>query len=295
MELFLDAYTLDCPAHDRVRYLIFQHERATRDHIQGYVEFNAPTRLNAVKTIFGCPKMHLETRRGSRDQARNYCQKEEGRVQGPWEWGNWERGGSGKRNDLSEVAELARNGTGILEIAEKFPATFIRNHRGIRELKFLFDQEKSRVRNREISVVVITGPTGVGKTHLVFDYCSRNNIPLFKLDEGAGGTLWYDGYSGESALLLDDYYGWIPYGNFLKVLDKYPFRCPIKGGHVWAAWEFIFITSNKPPEQWYKKGFPDALKRRITCWYVMDEQHQLHLGNSAMFSEEDTQIEFVFD
>lgn len=75
-----------------IRYVCWQLERAPdtgRLHLQGYVEFFKPQRLRAAQQALRAPTAHLEKRRGTRDQARDYCRKEESRVQGPWEAGKW--------------------------------------------------------------------------------------------------------------------------------------------------------------------------------------------------------------
>lgn len=77
---------------------VYQLERgeAGTEHIQGYVEFNGNKTLNGLKRLLN--RVHWETRRGTRDQAYQYCRKEDTRVQPPHEWGDWEVG-RGARTD----------------------------------------------------------------------------------------------------------------------------------------------------------------------------------------------------
>lgn len=53
----------------------------------------------------------------------------------------------------------------------------------------------------------------------------------------------------------------------LNVLDSKPFKCQIKGGHTWAQWEKVYITSNKNYNEWYPSKNEgeeiEPLKRRI--------------------------------
>ncbi|AXH76748.1 MAG: putative viral replication protein [Cressdnaviricota sp.] len=83
----------ELPLNAKVRYLVFQHERASTtgsDHLQGYVEFTAPTRVTQAQRLLGLPEnTHFESRKGSRTSARDYCKKEDTRVSGPWEHGEW--------------------------------------------------------------------------------------------------------------------------------------------------------------------------------------------------------------
>lgn len=65
--------------------------------------------------------------------------------------------------------------------------------------------------------------------------------------------------------MFDDFYGWIPWGQFLRLLDGYRMNLQIKGGFVPKNWDRVIITSNKKVEDWYNRfGEYDALLRRIT-------------------------------
>jgi len=87
------VFTLNNPLHAKLAmpdggtYLVWQLESGKQGtvHLQGYVEFAKN------KTLAGCkkwlPSAHWEQRRGTAVQARDYCQKEESRVDGPWELG----------------------------------------------------------------------------------------------------------------------------------------------------------------------------------------------------------------
>lgn len=93
------------------RYLVYQTEtceKTGRPHQQAYVEFKKALHFGVVKAIFG-NDAHLEGRRGTRDEARKYCMKEDTRMPGtePIELGEWvdeaERGENAKREDLNEA------------------------------------------------------------------------------------------------------------------------------------------------------------------------------------------------
>lgn len=101
--------------HPSIRYVIFQHEKVSHDHFQGYIELKSCfRRTSLVKAIPKLRGAHLAGRLGTRDEARNYCRKEETRVAGPWEKGSFDSGGQGKRSDCSSyatrVVELAKAG-----------------------------------------------------------------------------------------------------------------------------------------------------------------------------------------
>ena len=63
------------------RYLIAQLEKAPktdRIHIQGYIEFSEKKSIREIRKLL--PGIHLEKRKGTRQQARDYCKKQETKV-----------------------------------------------------------------------------------------------------------------------------------------------------------------------------------------------------------------------
>ena len=93
------VFTLNCPKHfteeeffksydskellnrfqaGNIDYGIFQLERGGLDgrlHYQGYIEISTKTSMGKVKKLFDINFIHLEIRRGTQQQARDYCQK----------------------------------------------------------------------------------------------------------------------------------------------------------------------------------------------------------------------------
>ncbi len=248
--------------HDEVRYVVAQLERcptSDRLHLQGYIELRNPMRVPAASKIFGTYGPHLEPRRGSREQARDYCRKSESRVLGPFEHGTWKAGGQGKRADLAVVKEAVDSGTSLLTLWEDNFATMVSSYKAIERYRFLRESKQAGLRT--VHVHVYWGIPGSGKSHKAF----HSGGDVFVLSP-IRGSLWFDGYDSQPNLLIDDFYGWIPYYQLLRILDKYPYACPVKGGFTPAKWTNVFITSNSSPRQWYnEEKVPDqgALARRI--------------------------------
>lgn len=238
---------------DKVRYAVWQREVGAEGtpHLQGYMEFHRNQAFSACKKIL--PTAHWEPRQGTRDQARAYAMKEETREEGPWELGTWETE-QGKRSDLEAVAERLKQGATLREIAEEHPAQFIQFHKGFAALKSAIAQP----RQWKTNVIVRWGEPGSGKTKWVYD-----NFDIDQIYVKPPGD-WYDGYDGQPVVLIDDFYGDLKYTELLRLLDRYPMTVPVKGGFVNWAPRTIVITSNAPPEEWYKKiNDKRALLRRI--------------------------------
>lgn len=101
-----DAIYSELP-HSDVTFITFQEEvgeNGTR-HLQGYVELRRAQRLSWVRANISSDS-HWEIRRGTQEEAVNYCNKEETRVGGPYTYGTMAINQSGKRSDLDEVRRL---------------------------------------------------------------------------------------------------------------------------------------------------------------------------------------------
>lgn len=250
-------------------YQLERCPRTLREHLQGYIEYNAPRKFNAV--LKELPQSaHLELARGNRASNIAYCSKPDSRVEGPWcdDILNSTKG-QGHRSDLCEIGRQIVSGEiDECELATERPDLYIKYPRGIREL-FGISALRSKTHLRtSLNVQVIWGPAGTGKTRAAM----ADLHSTFLLDASNSDTLWFDGYQGETTLVVDDFYGWIRHGTLLRILDIYPYRCPLKGSHTYAAWTRVIITSNKHPSTWYER-FPwrddEPLKRRIhNIWEV---------------------------
>lgn len=245
--------------HQHFRYLVYQSEEGDKGtpHWQGYIEFKAPMRFNAVKLLLG-GRAHIETRRGTRTEARNYCMKEDSRIAGPWEHGDWNQE-PGKRSDLSEAADMLKTGSSMKQLAETMPAVFCRYFKGLKELQ----QMLTPARTGPVKVSLLYGVTGAGKTRAAM------GLPnVFKKD---GSDMWFDGYAGEEVLLIDDFAGSrsrITLSFMLNLMDQYPVRLPVKGSFTRLQANHIVVTSNIHPRLWYdysnREEHYKALKRRFT-------------------------------
>lgn len=247
-----------------IRYMCGQLERGEKTgalHWQVYVELKRPFRLKGLKDLIGCDSAHCEERAGTREAARNYCQKDETYISGRFEYGSWESGGQGARSDLIKFKDTIMTGADDYDIMMEHPECFIKYGRALDRIRAAVNERKSQ-RFRDIKVNVIVGATGVGKTRGIYD--KHGYTDVYTLTEQGGDVLWFDAYRGQPILLIDEFYGWIKYSMLLKILDGHPFHGQVKGGWTWANWELIYITSNKTPDGWYEFGVTPALARRIT-------------------------------
>lgn len=250
-----------------VKYIIYQLEHGEQGtpHLQGYIQLSRPQRMTWLqkitsKTAEGAvfhvfDRAHFIEAKGNADQNKTYCTKAVGRLDGPWELG--EASKQGERTDLKEAAEtLMRTG----DIRAIDPGVFLKYASGCLKLAALAPPP----RRDNLKVITIVGPTGIGKSYSVHDMYPD----IYVVNMGNSG-LWWDGYTGQEAVMFEEFKGQVQLQKMLQILDPYPLRLEIKGGLVPARFTVVFITSNYTPDKWYKNedGNRDAemqaLARRL--------------------------------
>lgn len=268
------CFTINNPVDDEpwhelpqgVVFICWQKERGEQgtEHLQGYVHFRRPVRASYVETFCG-GRAHLEPAHGTEQQCIDYCSKEDTRIAGPWQYGT--PTSQGQRSDLAEFSKAVLGGTKKRQLAEEYPATFLLHASAVDKLARLVKPPQ----REEMEVYLIWGTTGTGKTHSVYTLePGVFSVPAPTKD----GLLWFDGYDGEEAILLDDFEGGIPLKFLLRLLDKWPLAVPIKGGFVNAAWKRVWITSNQLWDTWYDwhtlgQENKNALQRRLTKIFAL--------------------------
>nr|CAI59918.1 replication-associated protein [Tomato yellow leaf curl China alphasatellite] len=117
-----------------VSYACWQEEESPttkRRHLQGYLQLKGKRTLNQVKSLFGDLKPHLEKQRARKtDEACDYCMKEETRVSGPFEFGDYCPSGSHRRRQRESVIRSP------VRMSEENPSVFRRVKAKIAEEEF---------------------------------------------------------------------------------------------------------------------------------------------------------------
>ncbi len=275
-----DFMTLIRANMPHLRYIVFQGEEAETGtpHYQGYMEFSSPIRLGRLRRV---KQMHYERRRGSRAQARDYAMKDDTRISGPWEHGQWTLGGQGARTDLIAFVADVKAGSNKRKMIDDHPMAMARYSRFYATIRSTIRP----VRTEDLTIRLNYGTTGTGKTRYAFDtYPDLFEIPL------SNGVMWFDGYDMHKTVLFDDFCGAaskVALDNVLKLWDRYPRQVPVKGEYVWWLPTTIIVTTNLHPRNWYtwegRECQYDALKRRITEVYLYTDGEDPQLQEKEEF------------
>lgn len=267
----------------QLEFLVMQLElgESKTPHFQFYAEFKGSKTLAYVKKVF--PGAHLEDRKGSRAQAIAYCVKEP-REDGPWwypkelkveEYDNK----PGKRTDIDKLYSAIKSGKRKRWLFENMTAPMFRHYRVYDRLRPLI---KPPMRDA-VEVILLYGDPGTGKSFHVYGDKGIDQQDVWTPPLGQGG--WYDGYDGQSIVVLDDFMGassHVTLSSLLRLLDRYSVQTPVKTAFTWFNPLKIYITSNYSPEKWYtflpnRKPSYFAICRRInvviTC---TKDEHGYH-------------------
>lgn len=249
-----EKHLIDSVDEGTLAYVIFGRETGDNGtpHLQGYCEFPKRVRFSTVKRVL--PRAHIEkTKAADPKKAIDYCKKD-----GDW----FEKGRcttQGKRTDLDAIRSRILEGASENDIANEHFASWCRYRKSFTYYRGLVQGP----RNWKSFVHVLWGKTGVGKTRIVYDLYGAENIWVFR------GKGWFDGYTGQSVALFDDFRGaesGIPIGLFLRLLDRYPLSVGTKGSFTNWVPRKIYITSNDVPGSWYPNATYEtfnALTRRF--------------------------------
>ncbi|AGC84157.1 putative spliced replication-associated protein [Cyclovirus roach] len=164
-------------------------------------------------------------------------------------------------NDLAALVDAIQSGQrDIRTIAEAFPTSYIRYHRGIKE--YLKTTCPINPRTFKTFVYYYWGPTGTGKSRRSLMEATSIEGGIYYKPRGE----WWDGYHQQDNVIIDDFYGWIKWDELLKICDRYPYKVPVKGGYEEFTSRRIWITSNVDTDMLYKftNYDPAPFERRIT-------------------------------
>ena len=260
-------------SNDNVRYLCYGREmgESKTPHYQGYVEFLKPQRFSWIKKRLA--RAHLEPKKGSRTQARDYCFKED---TAPFIYGQWKPDRQGDRNDLLAVRnQLLNVELNLSDIEHDNFTHFCKYNRYFTD----FHNRHLAKRDWETKVYVFHGATASGKTRAASQMPNSGQI-----DYSHG---FFEGYRNQDVVIFDDVKNPVNlFGRrlFLRITDRYPMDVNVKyGTKNWNPTMIIF-TTNDNPHTW---NLDDACTRRINEYVDFDASHEPPL-NMTSFEETST-------
>lgn len=247
-------------------YGLEQGVKCMTPHIQGYVYYNNKISFNSIKSVL--PKAHIEAALGCAADNRAYCSKDGNYI----EYGSLPQ--QGKRNDIEDFRDAILEGASEEDLIMNYPIMMAKYDRFYQRCRNLVLQKEAK-KNIQPEVTVLIGEPGTGKTRTIYDTEDINNVYKMECGDGSDKSIFWDAYNGQEVILIDDFHNNFRLDYMLRLLDRYPMKLNIKGGHTWKCAKRIYITSNLHPNTWYR-NCPEihrkALFRRLTNIIMQHQQ-----------------------
>lgn len=257
------------------RYYIFGVEKGKKKetpHLQGYIEFYRPMRISEIKTFLGVDRLHLEKRRGTQEEAIEYCKKEGEYI----EYGTPAQ--QGQRVDIDDIKYLVAMGGNMRDVID-----IARNYQDLKIGQILL-QNQPKPLPVDKKVYWYWGDSGTGKTYHAIEECGGYAGDWWM---SSRSLKWWDGYNGQESVIIDDFRGdFCTFHELLRILDKTPFRCDIKGSSAYVTADKIIITSCYHPKDVYKTNENKyQLLRRINKIVHFSKKYvgtEVEVGNTEL-------------
>lgn len=230
----------------KYQYLVFGYEIAPETgtpHLQGYYYFKNPIAFTSLaKQTPGC---HLIQATGNAAQNRVYCTK----------GGKFEEFGKepaqGCREDLAMVRDEIQGGGSVEAICMDRPMLYHQYGRTMNKIEDICLRKKWR--KEKTKATWYWGPPDTGKSHTAFEgYDSETHYVKCLSDK------WWDGYTGQDTVLLNEFRGQLMFSTLLELADKWPMKVDRRNREpVPFISKHIIVTSPMHPFECYA----DAIAR----------------------------------
>ncbi|MCL2797704.1 MAG: hypothetical protein FWD58_06595 [Firmicutes bacterium] len=252
------------------------------EHFQGYIEFSEPKNFTTVKGYFSEPNIkpsaHLDPRKGTKAQARDYvfkvneyADKAHTKMGETYEFGKF--ADSGDRSDLTDIMDDIEQGFDEVDLSRKHHGRYARHQSWADRYKQqVFAKKFGKIRRLDLEVVYIYGKTGLGKTRHIMDTYGDENV--YRITNYDGNL--FDNYNNESVIIFEEFRSQVRIDIMLNYLDVYPLRLPARYNNKIACYTKAFIVTNIPLSAQYKNvqtEHPEtwaAFLRRIHKVYNFD-------------------------
>ena len=260
---------------ETVKFCVWQLEVGENGtlHYQMYLNLSRRVSMKTLHSWPGLEQAAILVAVKPRD-AKEYCEKEESRVDGPWYYPSkdafvdpLEVQKRSVRTDLLEVKKRILEGQRWDEMVENDDVfvTYVKFSKGLNAVRPLLIGP----RKEQTIGLVLWGSSGVGKSRTARALAAVLGKNTFHLAQEKGSGQYWDGYEAGDVVIIDEMDGsrFTP-RFFNELLDSTPFRVPVHGDqNVRFNSKYVIFTSNKHPAQWWPKyATQKAIQRRVVVF-----------------------------
>lgn len=251
---------------NEIEYYILQEERGEQGtiHWQGFLILKKKQKLTWMKRHIN-ERAHWEISRGTNEQARDYCRKEDTYTGGlRKEFGQLPEKAKAKKG--SERLEDAAEELSIIKEGYKRPrdvdSMVLLQPGFIAAYKELTSDILGPYRP-DLRIITLIGPPATGKSFTI-----NEMFPVHGRCIMGNNGVWFQNPLC-SVMVFEEFCGQIQLQRMLQFLDPYPLALEVKGGMRPAMYKLVFITSNTRPEGWYKGDEAGQPGKRTDALYAL--------------------------
>lgn len=227
-------------------------------HIQGYVRLwdgpkKGPTKQGKFRKLIGPNAKGMKNwfmTAACADWTKNakYTQKDENViiVKVP------AAGHQGARTDLVEFRNAMKRRAPDEELFEDHLQCLAKYPRLEQRLKASYAKQRSR-EFRTVKGVLLWGPAGTDKSkRALYDGALKRLHDTYNVMDSSN-LKWFNDYDGEKTIVINEMSGAkCKFTRWLEIVDGHQMQIETKGGHTYAEWTTVFMTSNKDPDTWWE-------------------------------------------
>lgn len=208
-----------CPSTGREHhqfFVYFKHEKtitAAMKYLKKHLGFTSPVQIckgTPAQNRVYCGAEDYVCERTGKTKAANPAFEEYGALPV-----------KGKRVDLDKLKNRILGGERVDDICLENPQAVHQYGRTLDRLEDI--RLRSVKRTKMTQGIWIVGPTNVGKSHMAYDLAGEDCYTWCN-DRG-----WQDGYTGQKAVVINDFRGNIPFNELLQMVDKWPYSVRRRG------------------------------------------------------------------
>lgn len=215
-------------------------------HTHVYIHLKNAIRFSTLKSMF--TTAHIEKANGTAIQNKDYIlkqgkyadtEKESTNLKDTFEeMGIVPEESQGKRTDLIEIFEMAKDGIKTVDILSEYPSALLYIDK-IEKVRTEIQREKFKNTFRKLDVTYIYGKTGAGKTRYVMDSFGYENV--YRVTDYKN---MFDSYSMQDVIIFEEFRSSVHVKDMLSYLDGYPIDLPCRYSNKVACFTKVFIISN---------------------------------------------------
>lgn len=218
-------------------------------HLQGACILKKQVRRSTFANYIGFKRAWHHQMNGEPSDSQAYCMKEKVLETDFFESGEMPQNRQGTRNDLKSVVTRMLAGETVSSmIHEVDPAVaVVKFHRGLNHL----ESKLAKPRGEPPKIFWFWGPTGTGKTRTAYELAQHFGFGPDDIWESLESLKWFDGYAEHKYAIVDDFRARQVknFEKFLRLLDRYPYKVPVKGDFVNWNPSVIVITCPYEPSK----------------------------------------------